>query len=598
MVADIRTWTSRLRVASLSWLPLFAFFFVLAWITTPAAYAPRDLALLAVLYFALAVCTSEITVALARALGKAWPLATLLLAFLLSWHLRECTRWPEQHVGFVICWLALAGCLTPLVGRVRRVRSLASSLSFAAGAAAAFALLAISTYSLNTFRWHVLRHNTTLGTPLYYALSPATEEVIERVWRVPEPGAEHVTQQLFVESSAPGSKPPNLVFILVDCFRADLLQAFGAKRAKFTNLDKFARDGFTFSDVAANASWTRASVASMLTGLVQEHHGAADRTDSLAPGVQTLTEQLKQRGYQTAGFVTNYPAVGPTTKLDRGFDDFFPLAVRGEPYAPAEFVNARVKSWLEARRAAQRTEPLYLYIHYLDPHAPYRVMHPKSSRPEHVREAYEADVEYFDRQFAAAIRDIESLLDAKPVFIVTADHGEEFEEHGLMGHGSGLSAEQLHIPLMVGGAGIQSGASRASLEGRDLFSLVDYLSAGNTDLADWAARHGRMSRYSSVYLTVTTSKLHPRDAKVGMRSYSEGGRLLVWSAFGETFELYDLAADPQRRHNVYDSDRRGLDKLQTGILRPSRTATQRDGGRDLVVDRDTREALRALGYVE
>jgi hypothetical protein len=598
MVADVRTWTSRLRVASLSWLPLFAFFFVLAWVTTPATYALRDLALLAALYLALAVCTSELTVALAHALGRAWLLASLPLAFLLTWHLRECVRWPEQHLGFALFLLALAGCLTPLVRRMRRVSSLASSLSFAAGGAAAFALIAISTYSLNTFRWHVLHHNTTLGTPLYYALSTSTEEVIERVWRVPEPGAEHVNQPLFVEPSAPGSKPPNLVLILVDCFRADLLQAFGAPQARFPNLEAFTRDGFSFVDVAANASWTRASVASMITGLVQEHHGAADRTDSLAPGVQTLMEQLKQRGYQTAGFVANFPAVGPPTKLERGFDDFFPMSVPGEPYAPAEFVNGRVKSWLEARRAAQRTEPLYLYVHYLDPHMPYRAMRPKSSRPEHLREAYEADVAYFDRQFAVALRDIESLLDAKPVFIVTADHGEEFGEHGVTGHGSGLSAEQLHIPLIVGGAGIQSGMSRLSLEGRDLFSLVDYLSAGNTNLVDWAVRHGRMSRYSSVYLAVTPSKLHPRDAKVGKRSYSEDGRLLVWSAFGETFELYDLADDPQRRNNIYDFDRRGLETLQKGMLRPSRTAAQRDGGRDLMVDAETLEALRALGYAE
>ena len=210
--------------------------------------------------------------------------------------------------------------------------------------------------------------------------------------------------------------------------------------------------------------------------------------------------------------------------------------------------------------------------------------------------AYDVHVSHFDRHLPPLLEGVRSALGSEPVIVLTSDHGEEFGEHGAHGHGSALSKEQLHIPLLVS---VPQGAGQqlpARLEGRDIFSLIGYLSGGGRDLERWSARRARKERYASVFLSTTMSPLEPRLQLVCLRAYEDGDRLLRWSAFGETYELYDLSVDPEVRTNLFEERSEGTAELIRRLSQPMRSSVESKVQGE--VDMQAHQALRALGYVD
>ncbi|MCZ7687635.1 MAG: sulfatase-like hydrolase/transferase [Sandaracinaceae bacterium] len=200
--------------------------------------------------------------------------------------------------------------------------------------------------------------------------------------------------------AAPDSAP-NVLVIVVDTLRADHLPAYGYEGGRTPNLDRFAEDAVRYEQAFANASWTRPSFASILTGRYASSHGVMGKPDSLPDDAVTLPEALREGGYETAGFVTNFN-VGPYFNFQQGFDEYAFLepefvlgaddsaaklllvqtmrqviervrAARGavEPgtaYQDAETVNRHLVSWLERD---ERERPFFLFVGYMDPHDPY-----------------------------------------------------------------------------------------------------------------------------------------------------------------------------------------------------------------------------------
>ena len=118
-----------------------------------------------------------------------------------------------------------------------------------------------------------------------------------------------------------------MLIYLVDTLRADRLGVYGYDKPTSPNLDALAGDGIVFSHGLAQSSWTRPSVASLLTGLHPRSHGVNSRADALSETATTLAVALGAAGYQTAAFVTN-GNVSPTYGFDLGFDDFSYLGER------------------------------------------------------------------------------------------------------------------------------------------------------------------------------------------------------------------------------------------------------------------------------
>jgi arylsulfatase A-like enzyme len=242
---------------------------------------------------------------------------------------------------------------------------------------------------------------------------------------------------------------PNVIVYLVDTLRPDHLGVYGYERDTSPNLDAFARDAVVFENAYSPSSWTRPATASLMTGLSPLRHRAIGRLDVLGSKHELLSEHLRAAGYRTLGLVTN-PNVIALWGFDRGFESYQDIdsSSRG---TRADTVIDRV---LEALRALPAEEPVFLYIHTLDPHAPYFPPPPydrKFSVPGAERIArYDGEIAFGDVHFGRLLdhlRERQQYDDALIVFL--SDHGEELQDHSGTGHGHTLFEEVVRVPLLI-----------------------------------------------------------------------------------------------------------------------------------------------------
>jgi len=277
--------------------------------------------------------------------------------------------------------------------------------------------------------------------------------------------------------------PPNVVFVCLDTVRADHLGAYGYERDTTPFLDELAARGTRFADTSATASWTKPSVPSFLTGTFPSQHGVyegsarlrmGEVTDVLPQEALTVAEVFQDRGYRTAAFVHN-----AQLRYGNGFEQGFDLYAQ-ESWDARE-IRWRSLDWLDELESNE--QPYFLYLHFLDAHWPYpapdsyatryasaeavepfRGSNSKALRDdlnhgeiemtaEHRRalEAlYDGSLRYIDDQLRAFHEALvlRGMAD-NTILCVVADHGEEFGEHGRIGHGYGLWENLLSVPWIL-----------------------------------------------------------------------------------------------------------------------------------------------------
>ncbi len=575
----------------LEWLApaaLAAYFSAVAVLGASARYSTPHLLALVGLYGLLALLLysgSRLLAGLGKAGGLAGAFAVTLTAV---WHLREQTFFP----GSILAAVALAVLLAPLCWLVARrlatSRPVRSHLRGFLAAAVGFAAAWLVAFEGSTvLRWHLLRHNTLLGTPAYYLLAtPAAaheQELFERLARRDAPPGPPAYE---------AASRPNIVFILLDTLRADALAAWGGEGDLMPQLDRFLDGAYRFTDVWANASWTRPSMGSYFTGLLPEEHGARDIGDRLPEARVTLAEVLRERGYETTAFVANIAAVGRSAGFSQGFDRFVEIAAK--PYARARQVNRSVRGWLE-QRPRETAAPAFLYLHYLDPHEPYLSgREPGAKRASEYLAAYREELRYLDRELAEILALLQQRLPGPTVFFFASDHGEEFFEHELFGHGHSLYEELIHVPVALAADGAGA-ALPARLEARDFFDLLLRYGEGFS-VEDWSRRRDRERRYASIYYSQSGRLiLRPYLGKTSMRAVEEGGMKLIWSGYGDTHELYDLTADSGETRNLAALRPGLIEQLAAVFDEPVRFWTPAVAVEATAEDL---EQLRDLGYVD
>jgi arylsulfatase A-like enzyme len=415
---------------------------------------------------------------------------------------------------------------------------------------------------------------------------------------------------------------PNIIIYLVDTLRTDRLGCYGAAKPTSPALDAFARGATLFEHAVAQASWTRPSVTSILTGLTPLHHGVRTLDDRLSDDALTLPEQLRAAGYRTAGFSTN-PNVSNETGLAQGFDDF----LLDDRDVRSATVNDRVLRWLDGH---QGTAPFFLYIHTLDPHAPYEPpvemiqrfapdVWPGAGKQEEIRRTllargderarriaqlsalYDAEVATNDRSFGellAALRQ-RNLFDSSLVVFV-ADHGEEFDEHGFLGHGNNLYAETLNVPLIVKWPH-QTRGERAPLLAQQVDLLPTLLCAAGltppsslpgADLYALAARQEEAAGRRAVsHLSY--------DGRDGV-SLVEGDWKLILPLsrkLGDGPELYRRRTDPGEHENLAQANEIRTGWLTAQLRLELLRASEGLKAAPAPVDEERRKQLHALGYL-
>ncbi|MDE0887303.1 MAG: sulfatase [Myxococcota bacterium] len=448
---------------------------------------------------------------------------------------------------------------------------------------------------------------------------------------------------------APGQDPrPNVVLIVLDTTRADILSAYGYPKPTSPNLAKIAEEGVLFRQAMSTDFWTLPAHASLFTGQYPTRHQATSETNRLDDRVTTLAEYLNEAGYRTRAYVSN-AWIG----AERGFGQGFETYVETWQSAPGDYESDRAaiagaRDWVEAR--AKKDEPFFLFLNLNSAHMPYSPdvstlveLSPQPMPIERTRKLrrikgmwahlggeyaledldfeilenlYAAEVAMVDQLVGKLIRTLETseVLD-ETLLIVTADHGENLGEHGMVDHLLSMYDTTIRIPLILR----HPGTFPAGEERDELVSLVDLVPTVleicglKRDADEFAGRslasaeppghefvvaeNGRpingIDLMRKSFPDFDTQSIDHRMKMLRTRQHK-----LIWYD-DDRIELYDLAADPGETHDLAEENpelaRELLQKLEDWADTqgtPIQTKPLE------ITDPATQERLRALGYIE
>ncbi|MBW2289585.1 MAG: sulfatase [Deltaproteobacteria bacterium] len=406
----------------------------------------------------------------------------------------------------------------------------------------------------------------------------------------------------------PTSDQPNVLVVVVDTLRADHLPFYGGEAKNAPFLNEWAARSIVFERAWSTSSWTAPAVASLFTGVYPFQHGVhlglkafeflsrgggELELDRVPDPLETLPELFQSSGYRTFGLSDN-PNVSEAQGFAAGFDRFESFS-----YAGANRVNAVLASW-ESEIA--EAEPWFVYLHYMDPHQPYHVRRPWH-RPPTATDRYSVDGAAYDSEIGwvdAHLRTAFERLgvDGSTLIVFTADHGEEFGEHGSNSHRFKLYSELTRIPLVLHHPGVAPRRVRTNVSLVDLLPTLRSILGlppseqdAGVDLTAFYAKAGEVPIDRVLFASRTTGM-------AWKRSVIRGRYKLIETRPGGT-ELYDLDSDPGERRNLVDE--RG--ELSEELLRFSRdfrtSAPKWDGVRTTVeLSPEDLRRLEELGYVD
>jgi arylsulfatase A-like enzyme len=417
---------------------------------------------------------------------------------------------------------------------------------------------------------------------------------------------------------------PNILLIVIDTIRADHLSAYGYSRPTSPHLEALAERGTLYLHANAAAPYTRPSTASILTGQYPAVHGAITHADSLSPQVPTLAELLKGAGYATAGIYRN-GNVADTFGFHRGFDTyevpdkkFFRRARKDPEQEDIRFVSQTDDSLLTEMAVPYlqqaKTAPFFLYLHlggahdpytpppsapsfldgpltptaqlfYQQPLKPYRQDQPVLRRLELGtlplnHQTQEQMIALYDAEIAFADHQVGLILDAlgsspqgdNTLVIVTADHGEEFWDHGGLGHGNSNYQEQLHVPLVIAGPGIKRRRIAEPISLIDLMPTVLEIAGvepppglPGRSLARVMRSSHRKPAILPVYAEGLRRVLDNGEA-VFYRSLQEGDSKLILDFRKHRKELFDLSQDPKEQENLIHGEAKPAQNILDHLL--------------------------------
>jgi arylsulfatase A-like enzyme len=348
-------------------------------------------------------------------------------------------------------------------------------------------------------------------------------------WRLPSGLARAAAALLFAAGCSPAPERPSVLLIVVDTLRADHVSAYGYERDTTPRLAEFAAGGALVLRASTPRAKTTPAVVSLLSGLYPHDHGVRDLAQPLAPGIPLLPEAFARAGYATAAIVGNYVLTDARSGLARGFRQWVEDLPDARGVPPDDVPERRAASVTDGAlvalglappppagapgphlAAAAPGAPVFLYLHYMDPHGAYdpplehRVFAPgavervpaEGELPPHpiqrlqvaeynvpaearlpdgridaarVRALYDGEIHCVDAEIGRLLAALEAAGRLEHMLVVvTADHGESLgDQRYYFEHGFYAYESTCHVPLLVRGPGIAPGRLEADV------SLVD-----------------------------------------------------------------------------------------------------------------------------
>ena len=396
---------------------------------------------------------------------------------------------------------------------------------------------------------------------------------------------------LTVACSSRTPRPRNLLVITLDTMRADRLPPYGFGAVAAPALDRLAAEGVLFEQAFAPVPLTLPSHATLFTGILPPRLSVRDNVDApLSAGFQTLAEALHASGLTTAVFVAS-GVLAPGRGLDQGFGTYSLGTCKGARRVrrPASDVADEAIAWL----VQHDSTPFFVWAHFYDTHRPYQTPYDYARG---YADPYSAAIAFEDAQIARLVDYLEArtLLDDTLIAVV-GDHGESLGGHGEDSHGIFLYQEALHVPLIFRGPGVTPGRVSSVVRLTDVAPTILDMFGIEPPPVDGSSLTGFLGGAGEDSpREVYAESLYPRRFGWASLRSLRADRYKVIDA--PRPELFDLAADPFERRNLFDS-KRTVGAAMLERLRSFDSAIA--GGVDSppAIDRAAAGRIASLGYV-
>lgn len=419
-----------------------------------------------------------------------------------------------------------------------------------------------------------------------------------------------------------------LVLVIIDTVGYNRVLA-NPEQAPF--LRSLTRSSAIFTNAFSTAPWTKPSIASILTGVYPLEHGVRHPKSRIKKNVPTMAELFGELDYATAG-VVSHVFLAPRTDYKRGFQSYQLTSFSGHVHdsITAEQVTTMGLDWLKQQKKEKKQNKL-LFLHYFDPHYNYK-HHPRFDRTSwyngdlndsmkfgefkkrkdtlsaddlrYIRGLYEEEVLETDQELRRLYKGITDLgLQDETTLIITADHGEAFNDHNHLGHGYQLYNELIHVPLIV--------HAPKRIAAQTIHSVVSTMDILPT-LLDLTGHKERATTMHGVSFAPTllraTKDQSPARLAISELHYHTNrisGVLWPWKGIldkdTQTWEFFNIEVDPGERNVLKQSD------LPTPIASSLTSAiTKYDSGElvshskeeesEIEYSAEELEVLKTLGY--
>jgi arylsulfatase A-like enzyme len=390
--------------------------------------------------------------------------------------------------------------------------------------------------------------------------------------------------------TAPAVHSPLAIIYLVDTLRADHTTPYGYSRDTTPELAAFAKEAVLFETAVAQASWTKPSIASILTSQLPGRHRAVQLRDALDPGIVTLAEMVRVRGIATGAAIANSVIYSQGTGFEQGFSLF--AGLHGADDRPTKTVEAApvvdtALNWIDSRRGF----PSFLFVHTMDPHVPYTPPppfdqlyepHPTPDHPaadprtdykepldrDRMLAQFDGEIAYGDREFGRFLRELKARgLYDEALIVFMADHGEEFLDHGMWLHGKSVFDELIRVPLVVKFPGKSHAGRRVARQVQTVDVLPTVLETFSLPVPVPPIIVGRSLRQ------VAEKEVPPVEAisEISHRGYVAHGIRTEQDKYIRRFSpkedelFFDLKADPKEQANLVDGSGPRVSALRSRV---------------------------------
>lgn len=436
-----------------------------------------------------------------------------------------------------------------------------------------------------------------------------------------------VAAMALLMSGAAVCASPDVLVITIDTLRSDHMSSYGYSRETSPNLDSLIENGVAFTLARTIEPLTSPALCSLITSRHPSEHGSTRNGLKMRSSLDSLPKELRYHGYRTAAFVGSWTLRDKMSGLAEHFDEYQEVLTRRRWFglvrseATGEDLNTALLEWVRNQRDEDDGRPLFLWVHYVEPHAPYRLWKEHAS-PLGIEldgnvsafDRYDTEIAFIDRVIGELLSELrEDHLLRDPLIVFASDHGESLGEHNYWGHGRHLYEATLRIPMSITWPGHLPARKVAAPSliidlAPTVLGLLGVGPPQDFQGYDWTEvllrgekpPGNRITHYQAHRGAVMSHHQSDLARRSGLLEIGliDGEIKEIFRTENKQRRLFNLAEDPEELVNIAPLKTEPSETLQAWGKVIANGLTSLDDVPAEPLDPESEERLRALGYLE